>query len=72
MKLGVYVNQHLSFGCIPAQKVSVMMTAGVPLVAAFGVLYLGEPIRYRLRVGALLIFGSGIGLNLRPDKSTSN
>jgi len=49
-----------------------MMTAGVPLVAAFGVLYLGEPIRYRLRVGALLIFGSGIGLNLRPDKSTSN
>ncbi len=66
----LFINQALV--CIPAPKVSVMMTAEVPLVAAFGVLYLGEPIGWRLIVGALLIFGSGIGLNLLPDKSTSN
>ena len=56
---------------IPAPKVSVMMTAEVPLVAAFGVLYLNEPIGWQLILGALLIFGSGIGLNLLPDKSAS-
>jgi drug/metabolite transporter (DMT)-like permease len=57
---------------IPAPKVSVMMTAEVPLVAAFGVLYLSEPLGWQLIAGALLIFGSGIGLNLLPDKSASN
>jgi drug/metabolite transporter (DMT)-like permease len=50
----------------PAPKVSVMMTAEVPLVACFGVLYLGEPINWRLAVGTILIFGCGIGLNLQP------
>ena len=64
------INQALVY--IPAPKVSVMMTAEVPLVAAFGVLYLGEPIGWRLILGALFIFGSGIGLNLVPDKSASN
>jgi drug/metabolite transporter (DMT)-like permease len=64
------INQALVH--IPTPKVSVMMTAEVPLVAAFGVLYLGEPIGWRLIVGALLIFSSGIGLNLLPDKPTSN
>jgi drug/metabolite transporter (DMT)-like permease len=49
-----------------------MMTAEVPLVAAFGVLYLGEPLGWQLIAGALLIFSSGIGLNLLPDKSTPN
>ena len=55
---------------IPAATVSVMMTLEVPLVAAFGVLYLGEPAGWRLISGALLIFGSGIGLNLLPSGST--
>jgi drug/metabolite transporter (DMT)-like permease len=53
---------------IPAATVSIMMTIEVPLVAAFGVLYLGEPAGWRMIVGALLIFGSGIGLNLMPAK----
>jgi drug/metabolite transporter (DMT)-like permease len=57
---------------IPAPQVSVMMTAEVPLVAAFGVLYLGEPLNWQLIAGALLIFSSGIGLNLLPDKSASH
>jgi drug/metabolite transporter (DMT)-like permease len=57
---------------IPADKVSVMMTAEVPLVASFGVLYLGEPIGWRLVVGALLIFGCGIGLNLLSTRSSSS
>jgi drug/metabolite transporter (DMT)-like permease len=51
---------------IPAAAVSVMMTIEVPLVASFGVLYLGEPAGWRLIIGALLIFGSSIGLNLLP------
>jgi drug/metabolite transporter (DMT)-like permease len=54
---------------IPAATVSIMMTAEVPLVAAFGVLYLGEPAGWRLIIGALCIFGSGIGLNLLPAKA---
>ena len=54
---------------IPATKVSVMMTTEVPIVACFGVLYLGEPVNWRMVVGALLIFGCGIGLNLLPTKA---
>jgi drug/metabolite transporter (DMT)-like permease len=54
---------------IPAAAVSIMMTIEVPLVAAFGVLYLGEPAGWRLIVGALFIFGSSIGLNLLPAAS---
>jgi len=54
---------------IPAPRVSVMMTAEVPLVTCFGILYLGEPLHWRLIVGALLIFGCGIGLNLLPAQS---
>lgn len=53
----------------PAATVSIMMTAEVPLIAAFGVLYLGEPLSWRLVIGASLIFGSGTGLNLLPVKS---
>ena len=64
------INQALVH--IPTPKVSVMMTAEVPLVAAFGVLYLGEPVGWRLILGAVFIFGSGIGLNLLPDKSASD
>ena len=58
------INQALS--SIPAPKVSVMMTAEVPLVACFGVLFLNEPVSWQLVLGALLIFGSGFGLNLLP------
>jgi drug/metabolite transporter (DMT)-like permease len=54
---------------IPAATVSIMMTAEVPLVATFGVMYLGEPLSWRLIVGAAFIFGSGTGLNLLPSKS---
>jgi drug/metabolite transporter (DMT)-like permease len=54
---------------IPATKVSVMMTTEVPIVTCFGVLYLGEPANWRMVVGALLIFGCGIGLNLLPTKT---
>jgi drug/metabolite transporter (DMT)-like permease len=53
---------------IPAATVSIMMTAEVPLVAAFGVLYLNEPLSWRLIVGAAFIFGSGTGLNLLPAR----
>ena len=61
------LNKALS--CIQATKVSIIMTAEVPLLALFGVLYLGEPISWRLVVGSVLIFGCGIGLNLLPAKS---
>jgi uncharacterized protein (DUF486 family) len=44
------------------------MTIEVPLVACFGVLYLGEPLNWNFIVGTLLIFGSGTGLNLMPVK----
>ena len=54
---------------IPAPIVSVMMTAEVPLVASFGVIYLGEPVSWRLIFGAFLIFGCGISLNLLPSRS---
>jgi len=56
---------------IPTPRVSVMMTAEVPLVACFGIFYLGEPLNWRMIVGALLIFGCGIGLNLLPAQSTA-
>jgi len=70
--IGAQLSINQALVSIPAPRVSVMMTAEVPLVAAFGVLYLGEPIGWRLIVGALFIFGSGIGLNLLPEKLTSN
>jgi len=58
------INQALVH--ISASSVSVMMTAEVPLVACFGILFLGEPLGTRLLTGALLVFGSGIGLNVLP------
>jgi drug/metabolite transporter (DMT)-like permease len=61
------INQALIH--IPAPKVSVMMTAEVPLVACFGVIYLGEQVGWRLVIGALLIFCCGIVLNILPGKS---
>jgi drug/metabolite transporter (DMT)-like permease len=63
------INQALIH--IPAPKVSVMMTAEVPLVACFGVIWLGEPMGWRLVVGALLIFCCGIVLNVLPGRATS-
>jgi drug/metabolite transporter (DMT)-like permease len=70
--IGAQLSINKALVSIPAPKVSVMMTAEVPLVAAFGVLYLGEPLGWQLILGALLIFGSGIGLNLLPDRSALN
>jgi len=64
------INQALVH--IPAPTVSVMMTAEVPLVAGFGVVFLGEPLGWRLLVGALIVFGCGIGLNLLSAKSPPN
>ena len=61
------INQALIH--IPAPKVSVMMTAEVPLVACFGVIWLGEPVGWRLVVGALLIFCCGIVLNILPGRT---
>jgi drug/metabolite transporter (DMT)-like permease len=61
------INQALIH--IPAPKVSVMMTTEVPLLAGFGVVILGEPLGWRLLVGALIVFGCGIGLNLLSAKS---
>jgi drug/metabolite transporter (DMT)-like permease len=66
--IGAQLSINQALVRIPAPKVSVMMTAEVPLVAGFGVLYLGEPFDWRLIVGAALIFSSGIGLNLLPTK----
>ena len=69
--IGAQLSINKALCHIPAQKVTVMMTAEVPLVACFGILFLGEPLGVRLLVGALLVFGSGVGLNLfpsRPDK----
>jgi len=68
--IGAQLSINQALVRISAPKVSVMMTAEVPLVACFGVLYLCEPLGWRLIVGALLIFGCGIGLNLLPAKST--
>ncbi|UCF90657.1 MAG: DMT family transporter [Desulfobacterales bacterium] len=68
--IGAQLSINQALVRIPAPKVSVMMTAEVPLVACFGVLYLGEPAGWRLIVGALLIFACGIGLNLLPAEST--
>jgi drug/metabolite transporter (DMT)-like permease len=62
------INQALVH--IPAPKVSVMMTAEVPLLACFGVVYLGEPLGWQLVVGAVLVFGCGVGLNLLPMRSS--
>jgi drug/metabolite transporter (DMT)-like permease len=64
------INQALVH--IPAPKVSVIMTAEVPIVACFGVVYLGEPLGWRLVVGALIVFGCGIGLNLLSAKSPAD
>jgi len=43
-----------------------------PLVACFGVLYLGEPPAWRLIIGASLIFGCGVGLSLLPSGSKAD
>jgi drug/metabolite transporter (DMT)-like permease len=72
LSIGAQLSINQALIRIPAPKVSVMMTAEVPLVAAFGVLYLGEPSEWRLIVGAVLIFGSGVGLNILPSRSTYN
>jgi drug/metabolite transporter (DMT)-like permease len=48
------------------------MTVEVPLVACFGVLYLDEPLSWRLTIGASLIFACGVGLSLLPSRSKTD
>jgi drug/metabolite transporter (DMT)-like permease len=67
--IGAQLSINQALVSIPAPKVSVMMTVEVPLVACFGVLYLGEPLNWNFIAGTLLIFGSGVGLNLMPGRS---
>ncbi len=67
--IGAQLSINQALVRIPAAKVSVMMTVEVPLVACFGVLFLGEPLSWHFVAGTLLIFGSGTGLNLMPVKS---
>ena len=67
--IGAQLTLNQALVHIPASKVSVMMTAEVPLVAGFGVVFLGEPLGWRLLVGTLIVFGCGIGLNLLSAKS---
>ena len=69
--IGAQLSINLALIRIPAPKVSLMMTAEVPLVAGFGVLYLGEPLSWRLIMGSVMIFSCGLGLNLLPLKSKS-
>jgi drug/metabolite transporter (DMT)-like permease len=66
--IGAQLSINQALVRIPAPKVSVIMTIEVPLVACFGVLYLGEPLNWNFIAGTLLIFGSGTGLNLMPVK----
>lgn len=56
---------------LPATIVSVIMTAEVPLVACFGVLYLNESLGWRLVAGAALIFCCGVGLSLLPSRASA-
>jgi drug/metabolite transporter (DMT)-like permease len=67
--IGAQLSINQALVRMPAPKVSVMMTVEVPLVACFGVLYLGEPLSWNFIAGTLLIFGSGTGLNLMPVRS---
>jgi drug/metabolite transporter (DMT)-like permease len=48
------------------------MTAEVPLVACVGVLYLNEPLGWRLVAGSSLIFGCGVGLSLLSSRASDD
>ena len=67
--IGAQLSINQALVRIPASKVSVIMTIEVPLVACFGVVYLGEPLSWNFIAGTLLIFGCGTGLNLIPVRS---
>lgn len=66
VSVGAQLSINKALVSIPATKVSVMMMAEVPATASFGLIYLGEPFDWRLILGALIIIGSGLYLNLRP------
>lgn len=70
--MGAQLSINRALTLVPASTVSVLMTVEVPLVASFGVLYLGEAFHWRLLVGALLIFACGIGLNLLQAAAASS
>ncbi len=64
--IGAQLTLNQALVRIPAPQVSVMMTAEVALAACVGVIFLGEPLTWNFVAGTLLIFASGIGLNLMP------
>ena len=68
--MGAQLSINQALVRFPAPKVGVIMTVEVPLVACFGLLYLGEPLNWNFIAGTLLIFGSGTGLNLMPTRSS--
>ncbi len=49
-----------------APQTGVLMYLELLFLAAFGIIFLGEPLDWRLLSGAALIVGSGIWLNLKP------
>lgn len=70
--VGAQLSINKALTSIPAQKVSVMMAVEIPATACFGVIYLGEPLGWRLIIGALIILGCGLYLNLRPARAVSS
>ena len=60
----LFLNQGLTH--LRAPQVGVLMTLELPLLAAFGVLCLDEPLTWKLLSGAGLIMVSGIILTLKP------
>ena len=63
----IFLNQ--GFKLLRAPQVGVLMTLELPLVAGFGVIFLGDPFGWRLLIGAGLIMLSGIVLTLKPGSA---
>lgn len=57
------------FQFLRAPQLGVLMTLELPLAAAFGIIFLGEPLKLKLLLGAGLILFSGVALNLAPKKA---
>ena len=60
----LFVNQGFTY--LRAPQVGVLMTLELPLLAVFGVVFLDEPLTWKLISGAGLIMLSGIVLTLKP------
>ena len=64
----LFLNQ--GFTHLRAPQAGVLMTLELPLLAAFGVVFLGEPLTWKLISGAGLIMVSGIVLTLKPGAAS--